>query len=205
MRIGNPVDEKGHRYRCGWSSWLARKRSLARRKTARHSLPALPLPYEIVRLNHAGFSDPDFLAASVENSDLVLHFAGVNRGIEAEVEAANPQIAGQLADAIKRSGTKPHIVYANSIHAAADTPYGRSKRNAADRLAATDLGFTNLFLPHIFGECARPYYNNVTATLIDQIIKDENSRINPDSVVRLLHAGNAAQTAINAGVGGRAG
>jgi len=60
-------------------------------------------------------------------------------------------------------------------------------------------------LPHIFGECARPYYNNVTATFIDQVIKGELPSVNPDGRVNLLHAGAAAQVAIDAAVGGQTG
>lgn len=164
-----------------------------------------PLPYDLVRLDHAAFSDPAVLDSAIASADLILHFAGVNRGTEEEVEAANPQIAVALADAIARTGATPHLVYANSTHAAADTPYGRSKRYAAERLAATGLGFANLILPHIFGECARAYYNNVTATLIDQIVKGEEPTINPDGVVHLLHAGDAARIAIDAGLSGQSG
>ena len=51
--------------------------------------------------------------------------------------------------------------------------------------------------PHIFGESAKPYYNNVTATLIDQILKGTEASINPDGSVSLLHAGEAASIAID--------
>ena len=162
-------------------------------------------PYDLVRLDHASFGDPEELLRAVEGADAVLHFAGVNRGPNDNVEAANPRIAETLLEAIGQAQGRPHIVYANSTHAAADTPYGRSKRGAAERFAASGLGFTNLILPHIFGECARPYYNNVTATLIDQVIKGETPTINPDGVVHLLHAGAAAQIAIDAGIAGVAG
>lgn len=162
-------------------------------------------PYDLVRVDRAAFSDAKGLAQAVKCADIVLHFAGVNRGEQDEVESANPGIAETLLNAIGQTQARPHIVYANSTHAAADTPYGRSKRKAAELFAASGLGFTNLILPHIFGECARPYYNNVTATLIDQVIKGEEPTINPDGVVHLLHAGAAAQVAIDAGIAGVAG
>ena len=60
-------------------------------------------------------------------------------------------------------------------------------------------------LPHIFGECARAYYNNVTATLIDQLWTGQQPTINPDGRVSLLHAGVAAQSAIDAAIGGQSG
>lgn len=159
-----------------------------------------PLPFELVRLDHASFSDPQSLAHALAGADLVLHFAGVNRGPEDEVEAANPAIARSLLDAIGHSGASPHIVYANSTHAVSPTPYGRSKRKAAELLQKSPGGFSNLVLPHIFGEGARPYYNNVTATLVDQIVHSRDATINPDGVVHLLHAGEAARIAIKAGL-----
>ncbi|WP_288987699.1 NAD-dependent epimerase/dehydratase family protein, partial [uncultured Sphingopyxis sp.] len=148
-------------------------------------------PYELALLDHAAFEDSDRLAAAVDGAAAVLHFAGVNRGAEAEVEAANPAIAQQLVDACRRAGSTPHILYANSIHAGSDTFYGRSKRIAGEILAGAEGTYSEMMLPHIFGECARPYYNNVTATLIDQIWKGEQPTINPEGRVSLFHAGAA--------------
>lgn len=158
-------------------------------------------PYELALLDHAAFEDSDRLAAAVDGAAAVLHFAGVNRGAEAEVEAANPAIAQQLVDACRRAGSTPHILYANSIHAGSDTFYGRSKRIAGEILAGAEGTYSEMMLPHIFGECARPYYNNVTATLIDQIWKGEQPTINPEGRVSLFHAGAAANLAIDAALG----
>lgn len=162
-------------------------------------------PHELALLDHAGFEDDAALDAAVADAGAVLHFAGVNRGPDEVVEAANPAIARRLVDACARTGAAPHIVYANSIHARSDTPYGRSKRIAGEILAAAPGPCSQLMLPHIFGECARPYYNNVTATLIDQIWKGEKPTINPAGKVSLLHAGVAANLAITAALGGQSG
>ena len=135
----------------------------------------------------------------------MLHFAGANRRSDAAVEAANPAIAAALIDGCEAAGAEPHIVYANSTHAVRDTPYGRSKREAGEILADFASGYTDLILPHIFGECARPYYNNVTATLIDQLWRGEEATVNPEGRVSLLHAGTAAVTAIEAAISGQSG
>lgn len=158
-------------------------------------------PYDLALLDHAAFDDPAQLDAALDGAAAVLHFAGVNRGVEAEVEAANPAIARRLVESCKRTGSSPHIIYANSIHAASDTFYGRSKRVAGEILGEAGGQFSQLMLPHIFGECARPYYNNVTATLIDQIWKSEQPVINPEGRVSLFHAGAATNLAIDAALG----
>lgn len=157
-----------------------------------------PSPYDIVPLDHAGFDDDEQLRNALTGADAVLHFAGVNRAADDVVEAANPAIAERLLATCQTVGSQPHIVYANSTHAASDTPYGRSKKRAAKILAQGSGGFADLVLPHIFGETARPFYNNVTATLIHQLINDKAPGINPDGKVQLLHAGVAAQAAIDA-------
>lgn len=162
-----------------------------------------PQPYTVVSLNHADFENDTALIDGLKGADAVLHFAGVNRADSDDiVEAANPAIATRLIWGCARAGVRPHIVYANSTHAVSDTPYGRSKSRAADILAAGTDAFTDLILPHIFGEGARAYYNNVTATFIDQILKGAEVSSNPDGRVELLHAGVAAQVAIDAVITG---
>lgn len=162
-------------------------------------------PHELVQIDHATFNDDASLIKALTGVDAVLHFAGVNRGTKAVVEQANPDIARALVRCCEMAGIAPHIVYANSTHAAHDTPYGRSKRIAGEILAAFAPAYTDLVLPHIFGECARPNYNNVTATLIHSLWCGETPSINPEGRVQLLHAGTAAQMAIDAVLEGRTG
>jgi UDP-2-acetamido-2,6-beta-L-arabino-hexul-4-ose reductase len=157
-----------------------------------------PEPFNVVRLDHLAFADPAQLRSAMVGVDAILHFAGVNRAPDDEVERGNLEIAAALLAACRDAGVAPHIVYANSIHAAGDTAYGRGKRRASEMLAACPGSFTNLVLPHIFGECARPHYNNVTATFINQVIAGGEPRVNADGKVHLLHAGDAAQAAIDA-------
>lgn len=164
-----------------------------------------PIPYDIVPLDHASFDNHAALVDAMRNTQAVLHFAGVNRAPDDEVEAANPAIARRLLEACEAAKAKPHIVYANSTHAVRDTPYGRSKRIAGEFLANSFGQYTDLVLPHIFGEGARPFYNNVTSSLIAQIIAGDTPSINPDGQVQLLHAGAAAQGAIDAVHDGKVG
>jgi UDP-2-acetamido-2,6-beta-L-arabino-hexul-4-ose reductase len=163
-------------------------------------------PHELVQVDRATFEDAAALTAAVAGADAVLHFAGINRGDDAAIEAENPAIARALVAACAAAGASPHIVYANSVHAALDTPYGRSKRIAGETIAdVAGTRYTDLVLPHIFGECARPYYNNVTATLIDKILQGDGPTLNPEGRVQLLHAGAAAQIAIDSALAGTSG
>lgn len=162
-------------------------------------------PFTVVALDRSDFNDQHRALAAFRDADAVLHFAGVNRAPDADIEDANLRIAEALLASVNAAGAKPHIVYANSTHAEKDTPYGRSKRRAGEAFGASGLAYTDLVLPHIFGECARPFYNNVTATLCRQVIDGATPSINPDGRVELLHAGAAAQSAIDAVVAGKTG
>ncbi len=164
-----------------------------------------PAPHKMVEISRGSFEDTAALATALQGVEAIIHFAGVNRGTDEEVERANPAIAKQLIQSCIEAGVKPAIVYANSTHASTDTPYGRSKRIAGELLAEFSDSYTDLVLPHIFGECARPYYNNVTATLIDKILKGETPEINPEGKVSLLHAGDAADIALQAAFNGTVG
>lgn len=160
---------------------------------------------ELAPLTRAQFADPLILRTALEGADAVLHFAGVNRGSDAEVSEGNPRIAEALAAACREAVVQPHIVYANSTHAAGDTLYGRSKRRAGEILADCTARYTDLVLPHIFGEGARPDYNNVTATFIDRVIAGSRPQVTSGAQVHLLHAGEAAELAIAAVLEGQCG
>ena len=181
----------------GLLGWHASVRLHAANCTAQFK--GFPAPYDKVELSHAEFENDDILVRALSNADAVLHFAGLNRAENDKmIEATNPAIARRLKWGCEQAGVSPHIVYANSTHATTNTAYGRSKAMAADILQSSIGLFTDLILPHIFGEGARPYYNNVTATFIDKILKEEVVIPNPDGKVQLLHAGEAAQQAIDA-------
>ena len=162
-------------------------------------------PHDLVTLDHDSFEDDVRLHEAIAEADAILHFAGVNRAADDVIEAANPAIARRVVEACRATGTQPHIVYANSTHSANDIPYGRSKRIAGETLSEVSDQYTNLVLPHIFGEKARPNYNNVTATFIAAIIAGESPNIDPDGRVSLLHAGAAAQAALDAVLDGQYG
>jgi UDP-2-acetamido-2,6-beta-L-arabino-hexul-4-ose reductase len=164
-----------------------------------------PPPYEVVTLDHAAFVDDAGLRAALAGAEGVLHFAGVNRASDADLAQGNPDIAARLVAGCASAGACPHVVYANSTHAATDTVYGRSKRIAGEIIAASGMPFTDLVLPHIFGEGARPDYNNVTATFMARTIAGQTPQVDAGGQVQLLHAGEAARLAIDALATGRIG
>jgi UDP-2-acetamido-2,6-beta-L-arabino-hexul-4-ose reductase len=121
-----------------------------------------------------------------------VHLAGANRGKDAEVFEGNIAPARDLKAACERTGAKPNIIYASSTHIQQDTAYGRSKLEAGDILCSfadkAGVSFTNLVIPHVFGEHGRPFYNSVTSTFCYQLANGEQPEIIKDGDLELIHA-----------------
>lgn len=160
------------------------------------------------------FASPKALDNFVAGLDAVVHCAGMNRGEESEVETCNAELARSLADACSRSaaaGNKyPHVVYTNSTHIERNTSYGRGKRFAAEVLgksaAAHGALFSDMVLPHVFGEFGKPFYNSVVATFCYQLSIGEQPQVQVDGDLELAHVQTVAAEAIAAieeGVGGK--
>jgi UDP-2-acetamido-2,6-beta-L-arabino-hexul-4-ose reductase len=158
---------------------------------------------EPVRLGREDLADPQRLASSLEDVDTVLHVAGVNRAdTDAQVEAGNVEAARALADAVRASGRAIDVVYANSVQAELDNPYGRGKAQAAsvlaDACAGTGGHFADLLLPNLFGEHGRPGYNSFVATFAHEVAAGRTPTVTGDREIDLLHAQDAAAALIDA-------
>lgn len=165
--------------------------------------------WSIQAVDRLMFTDEAQLIEVVRNSDVVFHFAGINRAEDDELEFGNIEIAEKLNKALDHAKSSAHVIYANSTHAQRDIPYGRGKKGAAntleERAISTKSKFSNVVLPHIFGEGARPFYNNVTATLCHQITYGESPSINSEASVELLHAGEVTDRMIEVFLTGEVG
>ena len=144
------------------------------------------------------FTDAAALEQFITGLDAVVHLAGMNRGDAQEIEATNIRLAQQLAAAIARTSLQCTVIYSSSMHAEADTAYGRSKRRAGEILgtALERIGgrYVELILPHVFGEHARPNYNSVVATFCHQLAAGEAPEIFEDRPLELLHAQDLADS-----------
>lgn len=139
------------------------------------------------------------LSERVAAADMIFHLAGVNRPKdETEFEQGNTDLTRGLCEAIQSSGRKIPIVFASSIQAERDNPYGRSKNMAEqllNEMSATTGSPTFIYrLPNVFGKWCRPNYNSAVATFCHNIAHDLPIRIDdPDANIRLVYVDDVVQ------------
>jgi len=152
---------------------------------------------EVIAGDRSTFTTKSRLADFVSASDVIVHLAGMNRGDDKEVESINIELAASLIEACESQKRTPHIIFSSSTHMNRDTAYGRSKRICAQNLrdwATRNRGvFTNLILPHVFGECGKPFYNSVVSTFCYQIANGQDPTIDKDGQLELVHTQEVAR------------
>lgn len=151
---------------------------------------------QVTSLSHDGFYRKDLLGEFVGNLDVLVHLAGVNRAPEDELRTGNIEPARRLVAACAEMGATPHIIFANSTQSEHDSVYGISKRQAAEILREWSRShgsrFTNMIMPHLFGESGKPFYNSAISTFCHQIAAGEPPKILVDSELELVHAQRAS-------------
>jgi UDP-2-acetamido-2,6-beta-L-arabino-hexul-4-ose reductase len=110
-------------------------------------------------------------------ADVVFHLAGVNRPDDpAEYKRGNAGFTAELCDLLRAAGKAPKIVFASSIQAALENPYGVSKRIAEETLlefSVSSGACVRIYrLKNLFGKWCRPNYNSVTATFCHNVAHD---------------------------------
>lgn len=151
----------------------------------------------VTELNRETFNDDAALANALGNADAVVHLAGINRASDEDLEQGNLALATRLVAFLQASGRAPHLLYSNTLHRQADNAYGRGKSAAnacfAEWAAAANAKYTEMILPHVFGEHGKPFYNSGVHTFCHQLVHKEPLSVNPDGRFELLHAGDVAQ------------
>lgn len=162
-------------------------------RTFLHGQPSIA----IVPANRATFASEENLSQFVSSCDVIVHLAGMNRGDEQEIARTNIALTETLVKALDRNDCHPNIVFSSSIQVFRDTFYGQSKRICAEKLAEWALKreavFTNLILPHVFGEGGKPFYNSVVSTFCFQLANGQEPRVINDATLELIHAQEVAK------------
>ena len=134
--------------------------------------------------NHV--TDISLLSEYLKEADYVIHLAGENRTKDLKnLTANNVDFTSLICKKIKaetqNSGRFIKIIFASSVQADLDNPYGRSKLEAEKiikTLSNEKNCMVNIFrLPGVFGKWCKPEYNSVVATFCYNIAREIPIRI----------------------------
>lgn len=151
--------------------------------------------------------DVSTLRSKLDGAEFVFHLAGVNRPQYAEeFKTGNTELTVELSEAVcdlaTRTGRKVPVLYASSIQAELDNPYGVSKRMAEEAVHAASKHDIPVFifrLPNVFGKWCRPNYNSVVATYCHNIASGLPIQINdPAAVLTLVYVDDVVDVFVRA-------
>lgn len=136
--------------------------------------------YNVIKITRD--SSEDFLKASLKEADFIFHLAGINRPeTEEEFKIGNVGFTDKVIEYTLLNKKKPGILYASSIQAANNNPYGNSKAEAETLFDALKNNGNKVYiyrLNNLFGKWSKPNYNTVVATFCHKIARDEEIQVN---------------------------
>jgi UDP-2-acetamido-2,6-beta-L-arabino-hexul-4-ose reductase len=160
-----------------------------------------------VAADRSTFASEQTLQEFAASSDVIVHFAGMNRGDDSEIYQTNVELTERLICAVLQSGKTKQIIFSSSAHIELDTAYGRSKRRCSQMLqswaSANGTVFTDIVLCNVFGEGGRPFYNSAVSTFCHQLASHQCPEVKNDIEMTLLHAQRVADIII-ANIGNQA-
>jgi len=156
----------------------------------------------IVSLKEKGYTnileyDKDSEKEMLENycieSDIIYHLAGSNRPKEiSDFSDTNIGLTEEIINYLEKHNRNCPIVFASSIQAEKENPYGMSKKEAENVLfeygTRTNTKIMIYRFPNVFGKWCRPNYNSVIATFCYNIARGLPISINePAKVMELVY------------------
>ena len=143
------------------------------------------------------------LLRDIEEADAICHLAGENRPKNlADFEYVNHGLTETICSTIRASNKQKRLLFASSIQADLNNPYGVSKKEAEvciEKLAKETNTLCSIFrLPNVFGKGCRPFYNSVVATWCYQIARGEEMTIsNPSNELHLIYVCDVVDAFVN--------
>ena len=146
-------------------------------------------------------SGADF-TTRIAAAEAVVHLAGVNRSQDpGDFATGNSDFTAALAAQLVAAGKAIPVLFASSIQAERDNPYGLSKLAAEDALAGyaktTGAAVAIYRLPNVFGKWCRPNYNSAVATFCHNLARGLPIQIHdPAAPVSLVYVDDVVENFI---------
>ncbi|WP_313003690.1 polysaccharide biosynthesis C-terminal domain-containing protein [Chryseobacterium gleum] len=167
-----------------------------------NTLGLKPEEFERIEFKKEFFNNPEKLDHFVEQCDVIVHLAAMNRHPDPEVIFENNiNLVKELIASLERTRSKAHVLFSSSSQEEKDNLYGKSKKEGRvlfSEWAKKSGGiFTGLVIPNVFGPFGKPNYNSFIATFCHKLTHGETPGIDIDGEVRLIYVGELVQEIID--------
>jgi UDP-2-acetamido-2,6-beta-L-arabino-hexul-4-ose reductase len=149
--------------------------------------------YKVVHFERSYFENELFLDNFVNDCDVIIHLAGINRdNNEENIYNVNLSIAKSLAYSCKRTNFKGKLIFSSSIHEEKlESAFGNSKRDARELFnnCSSEIGFNfiGFIIPNVFGPFCLPFYNSVISTFSYQLLNNDTPFLQNDNLLNLIY------------------
>ncbi|MDD5599898.1 MAG: NAD-dependent epimerase/dehydratase family protein [Victivallaceae bacterium] len=138
------------------------------------------------------FADPARLEDFVCGCDVIIQLAAMSRCPDGKVlYDTNIGLDKKLIAALRKSGSRAHVIFASTTHENREGEYYASKRDGQKlfREWADESGgkFTAMVMPNTFGPYGKPYFNSVVSTFCYRVARNEQPEIIIDAPVELIY------------------
>lgn len=147
------------------------------------------------------------LEDKIRQSDFIFHLAGENRPNDITLfDRNNAQLTESIAAILSKinleENKKIPLIFASSLQATLNNPYGLSKKRAEDHLLKLkkDKHFPIYIfrLPNVFGKWSKPNYNSAIASFCYNVARGLPISVdNPDAEISLLYIDDLVSQFLN--------
>ncbi len=158
--------------------------------------------YEIIEFKREWFEESSKLDIFVSSCNVIVHLAGLNRHCnEDNIYSTNIALAEKLIESLNRTEFKGHLLFSSSIQEERNNTFGNSKRIAKELFynwaLKSGASFKGLIIPNVFGAFGVPFYNSVVSTFCHQLINNETTKVDNDSLLNLIYVDDLVKAIIN--------
>ena len=143
------------------------------------------------------------LVDKIQNSDVIVHLAAVNRTDDlSNFAKINQGLTEIICKQIEASPKPIALIFTSSLQSTHDTPYGKSKHLAESVIKnlckRKNTSATIFRLPGVFGKWCRPNYNNVVATFCHNIAHNLPIEIHqPNKIIPLVYIDDVVESILD--------
>lgn len=166
-----------------------------------NTIGLFPEEFTRVEFQREYFDDDNKLNTFLEECDVIVHLAAMNRHNDPQViYDTNLSLVQKLVQSLKITNSKSHVIFSSSTQEERDNLYGKSKKEGRELMINwsnnSEGQFTGMIIPNVFGPFGHPNYNSVVATFCHKLSHNKKPIIDIDGDLKLIYVGELVSAII---------